>query len=83
MNKKTLFKEINKEIQTLNNRIDKKIVKGRSYEKEARRHKELLFTLKRIHEDSQNSRRRLMRKSPVRRSLKRGVSARVLPWNFA
>ena len=83
MNKKTLFKEINKEIKTLNNRIDKKIVKGRSYEKEARRHKDLLITLKRIHEESQNSRRRLIRKSPVRRSLKRGVTARILPWNFA
>lgn len=82
MNKKTLFKEINKEIQTLNNKIDKKIVKGRSYEKEARRHKELLFTLKRIHEDT-HTKRRLMRKSPVRRSLKRGVSARIFPLNFA
>lgn len=83
MNKKTLFKEINKEIQVLNNKIDKKIIKGRSYEKEARRHKDLLYTLKRIHGEGAVQKRRLLRKSPVRRSLKRGVSARVFSWNFA
>jgi len=88
MSKTALFKEINKEIKKLNNRIDSKIVRGRSYEKEARRHRELLATMQRINHDAQSSkftsrRRSRAGKSPVRRSLKRGVVARIFTRKFA
>lgn len=88
MNKTTLFKEIHKEINKLNDRIDTKIIKGRSYSKEARIHKNLLTTLQRINREVEQSdalpkRRSRLGKSPVRKQLRRGVVARILPWNFA
>lgn len=87
MNKKTLFKEIEKELNTLNDRIDTKIIKGRSYVKEARRHKALLKTMELMGNDTENrvlpKRRSLLGRSPVRRRLERGVASRIFPWNFA
>jgi len=43
MNTIALRKKIKKELNELNSRIDAKIVRGRSYAREARRHKELLM----------------------------------------
>ena len=42
MNTITLRKRIKMELEELNSRIDAKIVRGRSYARDARRHKELL-----------------------------------------
>ena len=88
MNKKTVFKEINKEIKKLNDSIDRKILKGRSYKKEARRHRELLVVMRSISRDDRVSkivtkRRSLSGKSPVRKSLKKGVVSRIFARKFA
>jgi len=82
MSKTTLFQKIHAELDKLNDRIDTKIIKGLQYEKEARRHKELLATLQYLREDvptpAQEPRRRPHTgRSPVRNSLKRGVMARL------
>jgi hypothetical protein len=88
MSKTTLAKEIQKEIQKLNNRIDEKIVKGEVFTREARRHKELLATLRRIEQDvcaePRATRVTFFRKrSPVRRSIDRGVVARLFTFRMA
>jgi hypothetical protein len=87
MNKKTVFKEIHKELQKLNNRIDQKIIQGCTYNVEARRHKQLLSMLQRIsreeHKKAVRTERFRIRKSPVRRRLEKGVVSRVFQWNFA
>ena len=86
MNKTTLFKEVNKEIKKINNAIDSKIVKGSSYAKEAKRHRNLLATLRNIDQENAPvsvSRRSCLGKSPVRRRLNKGVTTRLFPWNFA
>ncbi len=86
MNKKTLSKEIYKELSRLNGQIDVKIIKGRPYKTEARRHKILLSTLRRLHKESttrSGNKWFVFKKSPVRRRLEKGVSSRLLPWNFA
>jgi hypothetical protein len=88
MNKITLFNEINKELKKLNDRIDAKIIRGRSYEREAQRHKDLLSTLERISRESEagsvtTKRRSLFGKSPVRRRLKQGVVSRMFNYHFA
>ncbi|KKS30845.1 MAG: hypothetical protein UV60_C0002G0030 [Parcubacteria group bacterium GW2011_GWA2_43_11] len=88
MSKTTLFQKIHSELDKLNDRIDTKIIKGLQYEKEARRHRELLATLQYLREDVvspvQKPRRRShIGKSPVRQSLNRGVMARLFTWKFA
>jgi hypothetical protein len=45
MSKQNLEKELKKELTILNYVIDQKILKGRSYAKEARRHKIILNSL--------------------------------------
>ena len=88
MSKQTLRKEIVKEIERLNTTIDRKIIKGKSFEKEARHHRELLSTLRRIQEEEVGplpvrTRRSCRGKSPVRRKLSRGIIARVFTMSFA
>jgi len=86
MNKTTLVKEVNRELKKLNAAIDTKIVKGCTYGKEARRHRDLLNTLRRLdHEDVSPvlQRRSRFGKSPVRRSLNQHISRRLFSWNFA
>ncbi len=87
MNKTTLLKELNRELKKLNTVIDTKIVRGCSYEKEARRHRDLLSALQRlgVQEDTtlQIFRRSRFGKSPVRKSLNQRVSTRLFNWNFA
>jgi hypothetical protein len=88
MSKTTLYQKITKEIEKINDRIDTKIVKGVSYEEEARRHRTLLVTLQRISEESQPkvqalNRRSCFGKSPVRHTLKRSVISRLFERKFA
>ena len=89
MSKTTLTKEIQKELTKLNDRIDRKIIKGQPFRDEARRHKELLATLARITvEDAAEARvirrpARRISKSPVRRSLAGGAIRRMLGFTFA
>lgn len=52
MRKMSLMFTIRKEIRTLNDRIDKKIVHGESYEREARRHKDLVCQLRRLESEA-------------------------------
>lgn len=47
MSKKQYLKALNTEIQKLNGIIDDKILYGRSYHREAQRHKKLLAQLRR------------------------------------
>jgi hypothetical protein len=77
-----------KELDKLNERIDKKIVKGQRFDAEAKRHKELLATLHRIEGESSLAQERTRKplrylKSPVRRSLNRGVFARLFTFQMA
>ena len=88
MSKKTLSSEIRKELARLNDRIDRKIIRGLDFRKDARRHRELLATLKRIDLESATSVRAVRNsfwrvKSPVRRSLDRGVVGRIFRFHFA
>lgn len=89
MSKNILGKEIQRELARLNDRIDRKIIKGQSFRDEARRHKELLVTLARITADSDTeasaARRpaRRITKSPVRRSLAGGAVARIFRMGMA
>lgn len=86
MSKATLSKEIEKELAKLNDRIDRKIIKGQSFQTEARRHRELLSTLRRMHTEvpihTAWRARRIVR-SPVRRSLAGGAIERILGVRFA
>jgi hypothetical protein len=88
MSKQTLRKEIVKEIERLNTTIDRKIIKGQAFEKEARHHRDLLSTLRRLQEEEvgplpRKTRRSCRGKSPVRRKLSRGIFARVFTMHFA
>lgn len=92
MSKETLESEITKELEKLNDAIDRKIIKGKPYQAEARRHKELSATLKRIRsehahtgpEEYAPARRAVRRgKSPVHKRLTGGVFRRVFSFGFA
>jgi len=88
MSRSTLSNEIRKELGQLNDRIDRKIIKGQPFHKEARRHKELLATLRCIDEESVMAAPKIRKgfrrvKSPVRRSLARGVVGRVFGFRLA
>ncbi len=52
MTKMGLIYMINKELRKINQEIDKKIVKGSSYEREARRHKDLVKKLRRMESEA-------------------------------
>lgn len=88
MSKETLSHEIARELEKLNDTIDRKIIKGRPYHKEAQRHKELSITLERIRSEGDEvevrSRRiRRAAKSPVRRRLERGAFSRLFGFGMA
>jgi hypothetical protein len=51
MSKQNLEKELKKEIISLNDIIDRKIIKGISYARESRRHKFLVNQLNAIHRE--------------------------------
>ncbi len=80
MSKHTVAREIERELERINDRIDRAIIRGRSYTGEARRHRELLATLSHlVHEEVPVARTaRPVRHSPVRRSLTGGVFSRLL-----
>jgi hypothetical protein len=48
----TMMYLINKELRSINQSIDKKIVRGASYEREAKRHKDLVKKLRRIESEA-------------------------------
>lgn len=52
MSRTTFIKKIEEEINKLNMRIDLKIIRGKSYAKEARRHKFLLSQMNNLRKDS-------------------------------
>lgn len=52
MRRMTFMFSIRKEINKLNARIDQKIVKGETYDKEARRHKELVLQLRKLESEA-------------------------------
>lgn len=52
MTKITLMYLITKEIKKLNSQIDRKIVKGQRYDREARRHRELIYRLRRLESEA-------------------------------
>ena len=88
MSRTTITREIHKELSKLNDRIDRKILKGQSFEAEARRHRELLATLNRAETEASSFSMRLRkplryRKSPVRRSLSKGGIARLFTLHMA
>ena len=86
MSKHTLDKEIQKELRRINDRIDRKIIRGLPFQCEALRHKELLATLQRMHEDTEISiltpRRVRSLRSPVRRSLAGGALRRIFTFGI-
>ncbi|MBU3668714.1 MAG: hypothetical protein FGM57_01960 [Candidatus Taylorbacteria bacterium] len=43
---------IRKEIKKLNERIDRKIIKGESYDREAQRHKDLVLQLRKLESEA-------------------------------
>ncbi|MFM2383570.1 MAG: hypothetical protein RIQ72_142 [Candidatus Parcubacteria bacterium] len=52
MTKITLMYLITKEIKKLNSQIDRKIVKGQKYDRDARRHRELVHRLRRMESEA-------------------------------
>ncbi len=48
MSKHTLSREISKELKKLNERIDRSIIKGRPYQEDAQRHRELLAAMRHL-----------------------------------
>lgn len=52
MTRMTLVYSINKELRKVNDRIDQKIIKGESYDREARRHRELRSQLRQVERDA-------------------------------
>ncbi len=52
MTKMTLMYVLSKEIKNLNHKIDKKIVKGQTYSREARKHRELVHKLRRLESEA-------------------------------
>jgi hypothetical protein len=52
MRKMTFMFAIRRELNALNKKIDHKIVKGESYEKESRKHKSLMMQLRRLESEA-------------------------------
>ncbi len=89
MSRDILSKEARRELDRLNDTIERKILKGLPYKEEARRHKELIATLRRITEErsiesSVRSCRTSRRgASPVRKKFKHGILAQLYAFGFA
>jgi len=88
MSKTTLNKEIVKELKRLNDKIDRKIIKGVPFRAEARRHRELLATLRSLECDTRygvRTTRRTLRsgRSPVHKSLAGGSVRRLFGFRLA
>jgi hypothetical protein len=56
MSKMTMMFEIRREIRSLNDAIDKKILRNQSYERESRRHRYLVSQLRRIESEASMAR---------------------------
>lgn len=56
MSKMTMMYEIRREIRSLNDAIDKKILRTQTYEKESRRHRYLVSQLRRLESEASMSR---------------------------
>ncbi len=52
MRKMSLMFAIRKELRKLNDRIDAKIIKGETYERESKRHKDLVLQLRRLESEA-------------------------------
>lgn len=52
MRRMTFMFSIRKEIKKLNERIDRKIIKGESYDREAQRHKDLVLQLRKLESEA-------------------------------
>jgi hypothetical protein len=52
MRKMTIMFAIRRELNSINKRIDFKIIKGESYEKESRKHKNLMLQLRRLESEA-------------------------------
>ena len=52
MKRMTLMFAINRELRSINKKIDQKIIKGISYEKESARHRALVSQLRRIESEA-------------------------------
>lgn len=52
MNKMSFIFSVRKEIRKINEKIDSKIIKGEAYEREARRHKQLVSELRRLESEA-------------------------------
>lgn len=52
MRRMTFMFSIRKEINKINRRIDQKIIKGESYDREARRHKDLVVQLRKLESEA-------------------------------
>jgi hypothetical protein len=89
MSKHTLSRKMIKELERLNDRIDRNIIKGRPYQDEARRHRELLAAMRHLSSEEEcpvvRESRRTSRvgKSPVRRSLAGGSFLRMFRFGIA
>lgn len=56
MKRMALMFAINREIRTINKKIDQKIIKGNSYEKESSRHRNLVSQLRRLESEASMAR---------------------------
>jgi len=56
MSKMSLMFSIRKELRKLNSKIDAKIVRGEPYERESRRHKQLVSDLRRLESEASMAR---------------------------
>ena len=56
MQRMSLMFSIRKEIRKLNNKIDSKIVRGESYDRESKRHKQLVGDLRRLESEASMAR---------------------------
>lgn len=52
MTKITLMYVISKEIKKINSRIDRKIMRGLKYDREARHHRELVYKLRKLESEA-------------------------------
>jgi hypothetical protein len=52
MRKMTIMFAIRRELNSINKRIDFKIIKGESYERESRKHKNLMLQLRRLESEA-------------------------------
>ena len=86
MNKHTTEQAILREIATLNKKIDRAIIRGMSYRRDALRHRELLSVMRSMEPERAHAaatrHARPVRSSPVRRSLVGSVAQRMFSFRF-